>query len=170
MRKLAEKSLNDYNQSPMRLVLQRVKEASVKIDGKTVGQIGPGLLVFLGVGKGDSEHDAIFLADRVLGLRIFEDAAGKMNLSVKDVQGEILVVSQFTLYGNTQKGRRPSFDAAAPPDHARVLYELFLQELRRSGLKIESGVFGARMKVSLINDGPVTFLLESEPVAQERSI
>ncbi|MCS7198292.1 MAG: D-aminoacyl-tRNA deacylase [Candidatus Bipolaricaulota bacterium] len=150
----------------MRLVLQRVREASVEIDGKTVGRIGPGLLIFLGVGKGDSEHDTIFLADRVLGLRIFEDAAGKMNLSVKDVQGEILVVSQFTLYGDTQKGRRPSFDAAAPPDQARVLYELFLQELRRSGLKVESGIFGARMKVFLINDGPVTFILESKAVAQ----
>lgn len=150
----------------MRLVLQRVRQALVEIDGKIVGQIGPGLLVFVGVGKGDSEHDAVFLADRVLGLRIFEDAAGKMNLSVKDVQGEILVVSQFTLYGNTLKGRRPSFDAAAPPDQARVLYELFLQELHRSGLKIASGVFGARMKVSLVNDGPVTFIVESEPVAQ----
>jgi D-aminoacyl-tRNA deacylase len=154
----------------MRVVLQRVREASVEVDGKIVGQIGPGLLVFLGVGKGDSEHDAIFLADRVLGLRIFEDSAGKMNLSVRDVQGEILVVSQFTLYGNTLKGRRPSFDAAAPQDQARVLYELFLQELRRSGLKVESGIFGARMKVSLVNDGPVTFIVESEPVAKTHTI
>lgn len=169
MRKLAEKNLNDYNQPTMRLVLQRVKEASVEIDGQVVGQIAHGLVVFLGVGKGDSEHDAVSLADRVVGLRIFEDAAGKMNLSVKDVQGDILVISQFTLYGNTQKGRRPSFDAAAPPDHARVLYELFLQELRRSGLKIESGVFGARMKVFSVNDGPVTFIVDSEPVAKERS-
>jgi D-tyrosyl-tRNA(Tyr) deacylase len=154
----------------MRVVLQRVREASVEVDGKIVGQIGPGILVFLGVGKGDSEHDAIFLADRVLGLRIFEDSAGKMNLSVKDVQGEILVVSQFTLYGNTLKGLRPSFDAAAPQDQARVLYELFLQELRRSGLKVESGIFGARMKVSLVNDGPVTFIVESEPVAKTHPI
>ncbi len=153
----------------MRLVLQRVKEASVEIDGRVVGQIGPGLVVFIGVGKGDSEHDAVFLADRVLGFRIFEDAAGKMNLSVKDVHGELLVISQFTLYGSTLKGRRPSFDAAAPPDHARVLYELFLQELRRSGLKVESGIFGARMRVSLVNDGPVTFIMESEPVAREHS-
>ncbi len=154
----------------MRLVLQRVKAASVEIDGSIVGQIGPGLLVFLGVGKGDSEHDAIFLADRVVGLRIFEDAAGKMNRSVKDVQGEILVISQFTLYGSTLKGRRPSFDAAAPPEHARVLYELFLQELRRGGVKVESGIFGARMKVSLVNDGPVTFILESPPVAKTNPI
>ncbi len=154
----------------MRLVLQRVKEASVEVDGKVIGQIGPGLLVFVGVGKGDSERDAIFLADRVLGLRIFEDTAGKMNLSVKDMQGEILVISQFTLYGSTLKGRRPSFDAAAPPEQARVLYELFLQELRRSGLTIESGIFGARMKVSLVNDGPVTFILESEPVAKHSSM
>ncbi len=154
----------------MRLVLQRVKEASVEVDSQIIAQIKHGLLVFLGVGKGDSEREAVFLADRVVGLRIFEDAAGKMNLSVKDVQGEILVISQFTLYGSTLKGRRPSFDAAAPPDHARVLYELFLQELRRSGLKVESGIFGARMKVSLVNDGPVTFILESEPVAHQRSI
>ncbi len=150
----------------MRLVLQRVTEASVEVESKVVGQIGPGLLVFLGVGKGDSESDVTFLADRLLGLRIFEDAAGKMNLSVQDVQGEILVISQFTLYGSTLKGRRPGFDAAAPPDQARVLYELFLQELRRSNLRVESGIFGARMHVSLINDGPVTFILESEPVAK----
>lgn len=154
----------------MRLVLQRVRAASVEIDGSIVGQIGPGLLVFLGVGKGDSEHDAIFLADRVVGLRIFEDATGKMNRSVKDVQGEVLVISQFTLYGSTLKGRRPSFDAAAPPEHARVLYELFLQELRRGGVKVESGIFGARMKVSLVNDGPVTFILESPPVAKTNPI
>ncbi len=154
----------------MRLVLQRVKQASVEIESKVVGQIGPGLLVLVGVGKGDSERDVTFLADRLLGLRIFEDTAGKMNLSVRDVNGGILVVSQFTLYGSTLKGRRPGFDAAAPPDQARVLYELFLQELRRSGLKVESGIFGARMKVSLVNDGPVTFILESEPVAKERSI
>lgn len=153
----------------MRLVLQRVQEASVEIDGKIVGQIGPGLLVFLGIGRGDSESDVIFLADRVLGLRIFEDAAGKMNFSVKDVQGALLVVSQFTLYGETRKGRRPSFDAAAPPDHARVLYELFLQELRRSNLKVESGVFGARMKVFSVNDGPVTFIVDNAPVAKGHS-
>lgn len=154
----------------MRLVLQRVTEASVEVESKVVGRIGPGLLVFLGVGKGDSEQDVTFLADRVLGLRIFEDAAGKMNLSVRDVNGDMLVVSQFTLYGNTLKGRRPGFDAAAPPDQARVLYELFLQELRRSNLQVESGVFGARMQVFLVNDGPVTFIIESEPVAQTRSI
>jgi D-tyrosyl-tRNA(Tyr) deacylase len=154
----------------MRLVLQRVKEASVEVESKIVGQIGPGLLVFVGVGKGDSERDVTFLADRVLGLRIFEDTAGKMNLSVQDVKGGILVISQFTLYGSTLKGRRPGFDAAAPPDQARVLYELFLQELRRSGLKVESGVFGARMKVFSVNDGPVTFIVDSEPVAKGRSI
>ncbi|MCS6903217.1 MAG: D-aminoacyl-tRNA deacylase [Candidatus Bipolaricaulota bacterium] len=153
----------------MRIVLQRVLEASVEAEGQIAGRIGPGLLIFLGIAKGDTEHDVTFLADRVLGLRIFEDEAGKMNLSVKDVNGELLVVSQFTLYGSTLKGRRPGFDAAAPPDQARVLYELFLQELRRSGLKTESGIFGARMRVSLINNGPVTFILESEPVAKASS-
>lgn len=150
----------------MRIVLQRVKQASVEVGGKIVGQIGPGLVVFLGVGRGDSEHEATFLADRLLGLRIFEDEAGKLNFSVKEINGALLVVSQFTLYGSTLKGRRPGFDAAAPPDQARVLYELFLQELRRSGLKVKSGVFGAKMLVALVNDGPVTFLLESEPVAK----
>ncbi len=151
----------------MRIVLQRVTKASVEIAGEIVGQIGPGLLIFLGIAKGDSEREVVFLADRVLGLRIFEDQSGKMNLSVKDINGELLTVSQFTLYGSTLKGRRPSFDAAAPPEQARVLYELFLQELRRSGLKIASGIFGARMNVSLVNDGPVTFILESGPLAKE---
>lgn len=150
----------------MRIVLQRVAEASVEVDSRIVGRIGPGLLVFVGIAKGDTEHEVAFLADRVLGLRIFEDDAGKMNLSVKEINGEMLVVSQFTLYGSTLKGRRPGFEAAAPPDQARVLYELFLQELRRSGLRIESGIFGARMKVALVNNGPVTFILESEPVAK----
>jgi D-tyrosyl-tRNA(Tyr) deacylase len=154
----------------VRIVLQRVAEASVEVDGQTVGRTGPGLLVFLGVAKGDTEHEVTFLADRLLGLRIFEDEAGKMNLSVKDVQGELLVVSQFTLYGSTLKGRRPGFEAAGSPDQARVLYELFLQELRCSGLKTESGIFGARMKVALINNGPVTFILESSPVAKASPI
>lgn len=154
----------------MRVVLQRVTKASVAIAGEIVGQIGPGLLIFLGIAKGDSEREVVFLADRILGLRIFEDQSGKMNLSVKDINGELLTVSQFTLYGSTLKGRRPGFEAAAPPDQARVLYELFLQELRRSGLKIESGIFGARMRVSLVNDGPVTFILESGPVAKASPI
>lgn len=154
----------------MRVVLQRVTQASVAIAGEIVGQIGPGLLIFLGIAKGDSEREVVFLADRILGLRIFEDQSGKMNLSVKDINGELLTVSQFTLYGSTLKGRRPGFEAAAPPDQARVLYELFLQELRRSGLKIESGIFGARMRVSLVNDGPVTFILESGPVAKASPI
>ena len=145
----------------MRIVLQRVKEASVTVAGKIVGQIGPGMLLLLGVGQGDSEQDVSFLADKVLQLRIFADTEDKMNLSIQDVKGEILVVSQFTLYGDCRRGRRPSFDGAAPPETARALYELFVRELKKSGLKVEMGIFAARMDVKLTNDGPVTFILES---------
>lgn len=145
----------------MRAVVQRVKEARVKIEGKTVGQIGPGLLVLLGVGEGDSEKDAEFLAEKIVNLRIMNDPQGKMNLSVKDVGGKILVVSQFTLYGDTSKGRRPSFVKAAKPGKAKKLYKKFTQEIKASGLKVETGKFGALMQVELINDGPVTLILES---------
>ncbi|MBI3459420.1 D-tyrosyl-tRNA(Tyr) deacylase [Candidatus Acetothermia bacterium] len=126
-----------------------------------VGQIGLGMFLLLGVGKGDSEQDVSFLAGKVLQLRIFADAQDKMNLSIQEVKGEILVVSQFTLYGDCRRGRRPSFDDAALPETARALYEFFVRELKKNGLKVETGIFAARMDVKLTNDGPVTFILES---------
>jgi D-tyrosyl-tRNA(Tyr) deacylase len=145
----------------MRAVIQRVSSASVTVDGATVGQIGPGLLVLLGVAKGDTEQDAVMLARKIAELRVFQDEAGKMNLSVKDTGGALLVVSQFTLCGDTRKGRRPSFDLAAPPADARRLYEKFVEAARAEGLPVETGVFQAMMSVSLVNEGPVTFLVES---------
>ncbi len=145
----------------MRAVLQRVSSASVAVDGAIVGQIGHGLLALLGVGKGDTEQDADLLARKVVELRVFQDDAGKMNLSLKDTGGSLLVVSQFTLYGDTRKGRRPSFDPAAPPDEARRLYERFVEAARAQGVAVETGVFQAMMSVSLVNEGPVTFLVES---------
>jgi D-aminoacyl-tRNA deacylase len=146
----------------MRALLQRVSQARVTVDGSVVGEIGPGLLVLLGVAKPDTAANAEFLVDKILNLRIFPDAAGKMNLSLLDTAGELLVVSQFTLYGDCRKGRRPGFDAAAPGEQARTLYESFVALVRRSGLRVETGVFQAHMEVALINDGPVTLLLESE--------
>jgi len=146
----------------MRAVIQRVKEAKVEVNGDIIGKIGEGFLVLLGVGKDDTEEDVRYLADKVLGLRIFEDEAGKMNLSITDVKGEILAVSQFTLYGDSRKGRRPSFDEAAPPDVAERLYELFVEEIRKSGIKVETGKFRALMDVHLVNSGPVTILLDSK--------
>ena len=145
----------------MRLLIQRVSEARVTVADKVIGEIGAGLCVFLGVGASDNEADGNYLADKMIQLRIFEDAQGKMNRSVIDVQGEILVVSQFTLYGDVKKGNRPSFSSAAPPEQAQRLYENFIHRLRASGLKIASGQFQAKMAVSLINDGPVTLLLEN---------
>ena len=146
----------------MRAVIQRVKEAKVEVNGDIIGKIGEGFLVLLGVGKDDTEEDVRYLADKVLGLRIFEDEAGKMDLSITDVKGEILAVSQFTLYGDSRKGRRPSFDEAAPPDVAERLYELFVEEIRKSGIKVETGKFRALMDVHLVNSGPVTILLDSK--------
>jgi len=146
----------------MRALLQRVTRAGVSVDGAVVGEIGPGLLILLGVAKPDTVGDAEFLAEKILNLRVFPDASGKMNLSVQDTQGGLLVVSQFTLYGDCRKGRRPGFDAAAPPEQARALYESFVDLARRSGLKVATGVFQAHMEVSLINDGPVTLMLESD--------
>jgi D-tyrosyl-tRNA(Tyr) deacylase len=151
----------------MRAVLQRVAYAKVEVEGAVVGEIGAGLLALLGVAKGDTRPDAELLAVKVSQLRIFNDADGKMNRSVLDTGGSILVVSQFTLYGDCRRGRRPSFDSAAPPEDARALYEHFLGSLRQTGVPIEAGVFQADMKVSLLNDGPVTLIVES-PIRSER--
>ncbi len=145
----------------MRAVVQRVSRAKVTIDGKITGEIGRGLLVLLGVGAGDTLADADYLAEKVIGLRIFEDAGGKMNLSVVDVEGAILAVSQFTLYGDVRRGKRPSFDAAAPPQPARELYEYFVEKIRAAGLRCETGRFQEMMQVELVNEGPVTILLDS---------
>ena len=145
----------------MRALLQRVTQASVVVEGSVVGEIGAGLLILLGVAKLDTAADAAFLADKVLNLRIFPDADGKMNHSLLDTGGNLLVVSQFTLYGDCRKGRRPGFDTAAPAEQARALYESFVEIARRSGLRVETGVFQAHMEVALINDGPVTLMLET---------
>lgn len=145
----------------MRAVIQKVKSASVTVDGELVGKIGQGILVLLGVSNQDSEKDATYLVEKTLNLRIFEDADGKMNLSLLDVKGELLVVSQFTLYGDARKGRRPSFIDAAQPEKANQLYEFFVSETRKQVEKVETGRFQAMMDVELINDGPVTILLDS---------
>jgi D-tyrosyl-tRNA(Tyr) deacylase len=145
----------------MRAVVQRVSRARVTVDGKVTGEIGRGLLVLLGVGAGDTRADADYLADKVIGLRIFEDAGGKMNLSVADVEGAILAVSQFTLYGDVRRGKRPSFDAAAPPQAAREFYDYFVEKIRAAGLRCETGRFQEMMQVELVNEGPVTILLDS---------
>jgi len=152
----------------VRALLQRVREASVTVEGRKVGALGPGLLVLLGVGRGDGDSEAVALADRIAGLRIFEDAAGKMNLSLLDTHRAALVVSQFTLYADTRRGRRPSFIDAAPPEEARRLYARACEALRALGVHVEEGVFAAEMQVALINDGPVTILLEQAPTAPSR--
>jgi D-aminoacyl-tRNA deacylase len=146
----------------MRAVIQRVSRCKVTVEGNVVGEIGAGLLVLLGVAKEDAEVAADYLAQKILGLRIFEDAEEKMNLSVMDTRGEVLVVSQFTLYGDVRKGKRPSFDAAARPDEAKRLYEYFVEKVRTSGLRCETGQFQAMMDVELVNAGPVTILADSE--------
>ncbi len=146
----------------MRAVVQRVSSASVEVGGQQVSGIGKGLLVLLGVGKEDSEDDARGLADKVVGLRIFEDAQGKMNLALLEAGGELLVVSQFTLFGDARKGRRPSFIDAMEPVRANELYQAFCQACRALGTKVGEGVFRADMKVALVNDGPVTLLLDSK--------
>jgi D-tyrosyl-tRNA(Tyr) deacylase len=145
----------------MRAVIQRVSRCKVTVNEKIIGEIGLGLLVLLGVGSGDTEADAEYLAEKTIGLRIFEDEAGKMNLSVIDARGAVLVVSQFTLYGDTRRGKRPSFDQAAPPRQARELYEYFVERIRSAGLRCETGRFQETMSVDLINEGPVTILLDS---------
>jgi D-tyrosyl-tRNA(Tyr) deacylase len=146
----------------MRAVVQRVSRCRVTVDGKVVGEIGAGLLVLLGVSKTDSDAAADYLAEKIIGLRVFEDAEGKMNLSVQDAGGAVLVVSQFTLYGDVRRGKRPSFDAAARPEEARRLYEYFVRQVRAAGLCCETGQFQAMMEVELVNPGPVTVLLDSE--------
>ncbi len=145
----------------MRAVVQRVSRAEVRVDGRATGRVGRGLAVLLGVARGDGEEDARLLADKVAALRVFEDAAGKMNLSVRDVSGGVLVVSQFTLLGDARKGNRPGFTDAAPPDEANALYERFCALLRERGLAVGTGVFRASMEVELVNEGPVTILLDS---------
>jgi len=146
----------------LRAVVQRVKEGSVEIEEKEIGKIEEGLVVLLGVGQKDVEKDAEYLAVKIVNLRIFEDKEGKMNLSVRDINGQILVISQFTLYGDCKKGRRPSFISAALPDKALKLYDYFVKYIKNYGLKIETGEFQAMMLVKIFNDGPVTILLDSE--------
>jgi len=145
----------------MRAVVQRVSRAQVTVDGSITGAIGPGLLVLVGVGHDDSEADGNYLADKIAGLRVFEDGDGKMNRSVVDVGGSVLAVSQFTLYGDVRRGKRPSFDRAAPPDAARRLYEFFVERIRAAGVRCETGRFQEMMQVELVNEGPVTILLDS---------
>jgi len=148
----------------MRAVVQRVSRAQVTVNGEVTGKIGLGLLVFLGVGRDDSDADATYLAEKIAGLRVFEDDQGKMNRSVHDVGGSVLAVSQFTLYGDVRRGKRPSFDAAASPEKALLLYEFFVKQIRAAGLHCETGRFQAMMKVELENEGPVTILLDSGKV------
>jgi D-aminoacyl-tRNA deacylase len=145
----------------MRAVVQRVREARVVVDGRIVGEIGAGLLALIGVARDDGPEDAKYLAPKIRDLRIFDDAGGKMNLALADVGGSILAVSQFTLYGDARRGRRPSFDRAAAADAGRLLFDTLLLELRSTGLPVETGVFQAHMEVELVNDGPVTILVDS---------
>ena len=148
----------------MRAVVQRVARASVQVEGETVGAVERGLLVLLGVGHEDTQADADYLADKIVGLRIFEDPEGKMNLSVVDIAGAILAVSQFTLFGDVRRGKRPSFDSAARPEQAQKLYEYFVSRVRAAGVRCETGKFRAMMDVELVNAGPVTILLDSKKV------
>ena len=152
----------------MRALIQRVSEARVTVGGAIVGSIGEGLLVLLGVGKDDSEREADILADKIANLRIFDDETGKMNLSILDVHGEVLVVSQFTLYADSRRGRRPSYIDAAPPAEGNRLYEHFIQQAARLGLKVESGRFRAMMNVALVNNGPFTIWLDTDELKKEK--
>ncbi|MBN1125994.1 MAG: D-tyrosyl-tRNA(Tyr) deacylase [Sedimentisphaerales bacterium] len=146
----------------MRAVVQRVRDAKVEVDGQVTGAIEKGLLVYLGVGKGDTQKDMEFIAEKVMGLRIYEDQEGRMNRSVRDVGGGVLLISQFTLFGDCRKGRRPSFDAAADPETADALYRQCAAYLRAAGMQVGTGVFAAHMHVTATNDGPVTLLLDSK--------
>lgn len=148
----------------MRGVVQRVSEAAVVVDGRTVGEIGPGLLVLLSVDQEDTDRDIAYMVDKIVGLRIFNDAEGKFNLSIGEVGGSVLVVSQFTLHGDCRRGRRPSFSDAARPEKAVPMYEAVVQRLQDAGLRVATGEFGAHMRVRLVNDGPVTVLLDSKKV------
>jgi D-aminoacyl-tRNA deacylase len=150
-----------HGQTTMRAVVQRVSRAKVTVNGEIAGEIGLGLLVLLGVGRDDTEADAIYLSEKLAGLRVFEDAQGKMNRSLQDTGGSVLAVSQFTLYGDVRRGKRPSFEAAAPPEKARQLYEFFVEGIRAAGLRCETGRFQEIMQVELVNEGPVTILLDS---------
>jgi D-tyrosyl-tRNA(Tyr) deacylase len=149
----------------MRALIQRVSAASVDVDGERVGEIGPGLLILLGVRAGDTDKELAFVAEKCVNLRIFEDDDGKMNRSVRDVDGSVLVVSQFTLYGDTRRGRRPSFVEAAPPEVSELLYDRFVDRIGDYGINVATGIFGAMMNVNLTNDGPVTILVEKEAEA-----
>ncbi len=151
----------DLRVRTMRAVVQRVSSASVTVDGEITGEIGCGFLVLLGIGDDDTDDDVVYLAGKVVGLRVFEDDAGKMNLTLADVSGAVLAVSQFTLFGDCRKGRRPSFISAARPEKANSLYEAFVAEIRGQGIAAETGRFQAHMDVSLVNDGPVTLLIDS---------
>ena len=148
----------------MRAVVQRVNYANVKVDEKIVGEIDKGLLVFLGIGENDDNTDLKYMVDKILGLRIFEDDLGKMNLSLRDINGEILVVSQFTLYGDVRRGKRPSFSSSADPELAEDIYEEFIRLCKKEGIKTETGIFGAHMNVKIENDGPVTILIDSNKI------
>jgi D-tyrosyl-tRNA(Tyr) deacylase len=148
----------------MRAVLQRVQSAQVFVDGQLIGKVGKGLLVFIGVGKGDNDGDISYMVSKIPELRIFEDPSGKFNLSLREVNGEILIVSQFTLYGDCKKGRRPSFTEAEEPAASKTLYERLIHRLREQGIPVETGEFQAKMEVHLVNDGPVTLLLDSKKV------
>lgn len=145
----------------MKIVLQRIKESAVTVHGELIGKTGAGLCLFVGVAKGDSESDAARLAEKATELRIFEDSAGKMNLSLKDVGGEVLIVSEFTLYGDCTRGRRPSFGAAATPTEAERLYGHFVEQIKHRGFRVATGRFQAKMDVQIVNDGPVTLILDS---------
>lgn len=152
----------------MRIVIQRVTEASVKVDGKITGEIGKGFLLLIGVAKEDTEVEAVIMAEKISKMRIFEDENEKMNLSLFDVGGSVLAISQFTLCADCRRGNRPDFFNAAPPKEANELYELFVAEMRKKGIVTETGVFGADMKVNLLNDGPVTIVLDSDDLKKSR--
>lgn len=148
----------------MRAVVQRVSKASVIVDNKIVGEINKGIVVLLGIGEDDNQKDLDYLVDKVLGLRIFQDEDDKMNLSLLDIKGELLVISQFTLYGDVRKGKRPSFTASAHPDIAEKIYEGFISKCIDNGVKTEKGIFGANMEVNLVNNGPVTIMIDSKKI------